>query len=68
MIDSTLFKVAPELRNTIYRYALVENTDITISKNNGIPELALLPACKIIRSDARSIFFGENDFPCRVES
>lgn len=24
--------------------------------------------CKIIRSDARSIFFGENDFPCRVES
>lgn len=68
VVDSPLFKLAPELRNKIYRYALVKNTGITISKNNGIPEPALLSACEIIFSEARFIFYGKNNFLHWIES
>lgn len=64
--DSPLFKLPSELRNIIYRYALNEQAAIDITKDYGIPEPALLSACKIIRCETRLIFYGENDFVCRI--
>lgn len=64
VIDSPLFKLALELRKDIYRYALIKQGAIDITKDHGIPEPALLSACKIIRSETLEIFYGENDFTC----
>lgn len=64
--DSPMFKLSAELRNAIYRYALVTEEAVLITKANGIPEPALLLACKIIRSEATGIFYSENSLVCKV--
>lgn len=64
--DSPLFKLSPELRNAIYRYKLVTEESVYITKQQGIPEPALLSSCKIIRSEATGIFYSENMIICKM--
>ena len=64
--NSRLLHLPGELRNRIYRYAVVGSTkgapiDVTIS---SIPEPALLRTRKQIRAEAISIFYIENHFKC----
>lgn len=66
--DSPLFKLPPELRNMVYRYTIITDDDqILITKTTGIPEPALLSACKTTRSEARAMFYLENKFMCEVD-
>jgi hypothetical protein len=66
--DSPLFKLPPELRNMIYRYAIIDNRALRITKTAGIPEPALLSACKILKSETWKIFYLENTFLCEVDN
>ncbi|KAF2434980.1 hypothetical protein EJ08DRAFT_386070 [Tothia fuscella] len=50
-----------ELRNTIYRHALLRPEPID-GIDDYIPEIGLLGTCKIIHDEAGSIFYGENNF------
>ena len=63
---SPLFKLPPEIRNMIYRYAIVTKARVRITKSSGIPEPALLSTCKILRSEACAIVYLENTFRCEV--
>jgi hypothetical protein len=78
--DSPLFNLPREIRDMIYRFALIHyglnyrrigNTitkmPIDITKNNGIPEPGLLLASKIIRYETYEMFYYENIFACRIE-
>ncbi|KAK5738924.1 hypothetical protein LTR17_005650 [Elasticomyces elasticus] len=56
-----LFKIPGELRNRIYEYVLVSRYAIPISAE-GPGEPSLLRVCKGIRAEARSIYYGTNDF------
>jgi hypothetical protein len=71
---SPLFKLSAELRNTIYRLALVEDHDdfcvepVVVDDVNGIPEPGLLLSNKVVRSEALGIFYYENDWNCEVRN
>jgi len=65
--ESCLFKLPPELRNTIYRFAIVADNEVSITKAGGIPEPGLLSVCKIVRSEAFGTFYQENKFSCVVD-
>lgn len=64
--ESPLFKLPPELRNTIYRFAIVTEDDLQITKTGGIPEPALLSVSKTVRSETFGLFYHENRFSCIV--
>lgn len=64
--ESLLFKLPPELRDMVYRYALVRDRDIIVTKIRGIPEPALLSVNKLVRSETYEIFYRENHFNCVV--
>jgi len=66
--NSPLFKLPPELRNMIYRYAIISNTELPISKSHGIPEAPLLQVNKLIRSETYELFYLENKFTCVVHN
>jgi hypothetical protein len=66
--ECPLFKLPPELRNMIYRYAMISHRRVRITKSHGIPEPGLLAACKLVRSEAFEIFYRENDFTCVVRN
>lgn len=57
--NSPLFKLPPELRAAIYRFAVVEEGEIVVTKGQRFPEAPLLSTCKTIRSEAIGIFFKE---------
>ncbi|KAK5694957.1 hypothetical protein LTR17_024748 [Elasticomyces elasticus] len=58
---SRLLDIAPELRNHIYRMAIIHNQPIVVSTQGyNIPPL--LSVCKQIRHEAESIFYYENAF------
>jgi hypothetical protein len=65
--ESPLFKLPPELRTMIYRFALHTDEDIEITESHGIPEPALLSVSKIIRSETHKVFYFENEFSCMIE-
>ena len=65
--QSPLFKLSPELRNMIYRFAIVTEDHVKITKTRGIPEPALLSASKTVRSETFGIFYFENKFLAVVE-
>jgi hypothetical protein len=65
--QSPLFKLPPELRTIIYRYALLTDQDIDITESSGILEPALLSVCKILRLESYKVFYFENEFACMVE-
>ncbi|GIZ42649.1 hypothetical protein CKM354_000590800 [Cercospora kikuchii] len=56
----TLLSIAPELRNMIYEYALVEPGSVQIRA--GAREPGLLAVCRQIRSEARGIWLSMNTF------
>ena len=60
--ESLLFKLPPELRNEIYRYAIISNRDLPVTKSHGIPDSALLSVSKLVRFEAYEIFYRENVF------
>ena len=65
--QSPLFNLSPELRNMIYRFAIVAEDNVRITKTSGIPEPALLSVSKTVRSEAFGIFYFENEFFAVVE-
>lgn len=66
---SPLLRLPPELRNTIYKFALrLDKGLCRVSKTAGTPEPALLLTCKEIRREAVSIFYSVNEVIMMVES
>ena len=62
-------KLAPELRNTIYKYALrLDDGIIQISEQTGVPEPPLLLTCKDIRREALPLFYTINNVRVVVDS
>ena len=61
---SPLFKLPAELRNMVYRYAIVTDDRVLINKSLGIPEPGLLSVRKILRSETCTMFHLENKFTC----
>lgn len=75
--DSPLLRLAAELRNRIYRYALYQGTvDVYAKpvkkKKKDFPvhkaDLALLSTCKQIRAEAQMIFFSVNTFEYQMNA
>jgi hypothetical protein len=56
---SPLFKLPPELRDMIYDYAFSTKHCVTVTKQAGIPEPALLLTCKVVREEAIAVFYRE---------
>lgn len=64
---SPLFKLPRELRDYIYEYSFYSlytpngsrEPDIKVTKDEGIPEPALLLTCKIVREEAVMLFYGQ---------
>lgn len=55
-----LLQLAPELRNHIWEYAVIDSNVIAI--DDGWHEPGLLLACKQIRNEARPFFYCQNSF------
>ncbi|KAK5127463.1 hypothetical protein LTR85_006802 [Meristemomyces frigidus] len=59
----TLLSLPPEMRNRVYRAALIDNSEIVILPKGPLPdEPALLRTCSQIRNEATSIYYKENRF------
>ena len=59
--DSPLLSLPAELRNTIYRYALLEPDEIEVERQQHM-QPALLRICRQVRSEASPMFYNENKF------
>lgn len=57
-----------ELRNMVYKHALVTDGKVNITREHGIPEAALLSTCKKIRKEAIGIFYHDNNFQLTARS
>lgn len=60
-IESRLLKLAAELRNRIYEYALTEDRDIHVG-HRGFHQSGLLQTNRQIRSETRAMYFSVNTF------
>ena len=60
--QSPLWKLPPELRICIYEYALFQSDWCMVTRQHGIPEPALLLACKTINSDAALVMWQNHVF------
>jgi hypothetical protein len=73
---SPLFKLPRELRDYIYEYSFYSlytpsgngDQSIKVTKDEGIPEPALLLTCKIIREEAIPLLYGQYRFVLVIES
>lgn len=67
---SMLLKLPAELRLRIYEYALyIDGEGICeITRNEGIPEPALLLTCKVVRDEGVAIFYAVNTVRLVTES
>lgn len=67
---SPLFKLPPELRLQVYEYALYNGHDgiCEITRNEGIPEPALLYTCKAVRQEGIPVFYTVNSIRLVAES
>ncbi|KAI5367999.1 hypothetical protein Slin15195_G031330 [Septoria linicola] len=61
-----LHKLPGEVRNRIYRYALVDTGDLEIT-STGPGEPSLLRVCKRVRNEASSIYYAENNFDLQIQ-
>lgn len=61
-----LLSLPPELRNRIYRYAVLEHEDICLSAS-GPQQPALLRVCTQTRQEAINIYYTENCFRLSVQ-
>lgn len=67
-LQSPLLKLAPELRNIIYRYTLVKPDEIVVSAGALPPSSpALLQVSRQIRNEAKEIYHKENLFSFRID-
>lgn len=58
-----LLSLPAELRNRIYRLALVQDAEIRIAPSHSPPpEPALLSTCRQVRGEARNIYYQDNTF------
>lgn len=64
MQNSPLLALPGELRNAIWRYALVEEDAVVIRPDAIHRPRPLLAVCKQIREEAVGIYFAENTFRC----
>ncbi|KAK5136979.1 hypothetical protein LTR08_001486 [Meristemomyces frigidus] len=62
-----LLSLPGELRNSIYRYALVNANGVCIT-SSGPGEPALLRICTALRKESRAIYYSENNFRLHVHS
>lgn len=62
---SRLLQLPPELRNIIYRRAVVTSNKIRI-KSDCIREPPLLLVCKQIRQEACDLYYYENEFTVKI--
>lgn len=62
--ESRLLSLAPELRNRIYRFALLSSDRVVVQDHTKPPPL--LEACHQIRTEAYAIYYRENIFLCRI--
>lgn len=60
--QSPLIELPAELRNNIYRKALLRDGEISVSSKESPDEPALLATCRQIRSEVLPIYYGENNF------
>ncbi|KAK5709071.1 hypothetical protein LTR17_020134 [Elasticomyces elasticus] len=60
-IESRLLCLTPELRNSIYRFALLESEPIRLTRESE-PQPALLRVNRQLRKEAIGIWFSENKF------
>ena len=60
--QSPLLSLPGEIRNRIYRYALINDDDAVAVTSSGIPEEGLLLASTQIRQECVEIFYYENNF------
>jgi len=65
--ESTLFKLPPELRIMIYRFAIITDEAVVITESSGLQEPALLLVSKLVREESCKLFYCENRFSCVVE-
>lgn len=66
--SSPLINLAPELHNKIYRLALVDpETAVSVSGPSFATSTALLRTCTLIRNEATSIFYCENNFHIELD-
>ncbi|GIZ46507.1 hypothetical protein CKM354_000963300 [Cercospora kikuchii] len=61
-----LLNLPGEIRNTIYRYALIKTKPMKVT-SKGPGEPSLLRVCNRIRREARSIYYAENEFELHLE-
>ncbi|OQO02883.1 hypothetical protein B0A48_11166 [Cryoendolithus antarcticus] len=61
---SPLFKLSGEIRNIIWRFALLREEPI-VFHTGGIEEEPLLLTCRAIRKETASIFYRENSLMCK---
>lgn len=62
---SRLLTIAPEIRNRIYRYALLSSDPIELTTLPKQP--ALLFTCRQIRSEATKMWYFGNEFKCLID-
>lgn len=62
MSSSPLLDLAGELRNKIWRYALVKPSSIDVAEKTSLDEPALLAVNKQIRGEGLEIYYAENAF------
>ncbi|KAF2094379.1 hypothetical protein NA57DRAFT_80192 [Rhizodiscina lignyota] len=58
----TLLDLPGEIKNQIYRLVLLEPTSLEITRDTAPQEPPLLRTCRLIRHEARAIFFNANTF------
>lgn len=61
MEECKLLSMPAEMRNRIYRLALLDPQEISVSAA-GVPEPGFMRACKQIRQETFAIYYGENEF------
>lgn len=62
MAESRLTKLPAELRNQVYRYVVVSEEAINITRPPIRAHTALLQVCKQMRTEATKMFYSENTF------
>lgn len=65
---SPLFKLPRELRDYIYEYSFSNPDLFRVTKDDGIPEPALLSICKLVRDEAIALFNGRERLRLSVKS
>jgi len=64
---SQFLQLPPELRNVIYVYALIAETDVEVPASGKVAKPALLQACRQTMSEATPIYYGQNTFKTRCD-